>query len=109
MSVVLLVVIYVAFVGLGIPDSLFGAAWPAMHVDLGVPVSWGSVVTMVTCCGTIVSSLSSAALIGRFGTGRVTAVSTALTAAALLGFAVAPVPSTRRSTTTLPCTIARRT
>ena len=90
MAVVLLVVIYVAFVGLGIPDSLFGAAWPAMHVDLGIPVSWGSVVTMVTCCGTIVSSLSSAALIGRFGTGRVTAVSTALTAAALLGFAVAP-------------------
>ena len=89
-SVVLLVVIYVAFVGLGIPDSLFGAAWPAMHVDLGIPVSWGSMVTMVTCCGTIVSSLSSAALISRFGTGRVTAVSTALTAAALLGFAVAP-------------------
>ena len=90
MSVVLLVVIYVAFVGLGIPDSLFGAAWPAMYPDLDVPVSWGSAVTMVTCCGTIVSSLSSAALINRFGTGRVTAVSTALTAAALLGFAVAP-------------------
>ena len=90
MAVVLLVVIYVAFVGLGVPDSLFGAAWPAMHVDLGIPVSWGSAVTMVTCCGTIVSSLSSAALISRFGTGRVTAVSTALTAAALVGFAVAP-------------------
>lgn len=90
MSVVLLVVIYVTFVGLGIPDSLFGAAWPAMYPDLDVPVSWGSAVTMVTCCGTIVSSLSSAALINRFGTGRVTAVSTALTAAALLGFAVAP-------------------
>ena len=90
MSVVLLVVIYVAFVGLGIPDSLFGAAWPAMYPDLDVPVSWGSAVTMVTCCGTIVSSLSSAALINCFGTGRVTAVSTALTAAALLGFAVAP-------------------
>ena len=90
MSLVLLVVIYVAFVGLGIPDSLFGAAWPAINADFGVPVSWGSAVTMVTCCGTIVSSLSSAALINRFGTGRVTAVSTALTAAALLGFAVAP-------------------
>ncbi len=90
MSVVLLVVIYVAFVGLGIPDSLFGAAWPAMHPDLGVPVSWGSLVTMVTCGGTIISSLCSAALINRFGTGRVTAVSTALTASALVGFAVAP-------------------
>ena len=90
MSTVLLIVIYVAFVGLGIPDSLFGAAWPAMHPELGVPVSWGSAVTMVTCCGTIVSSLSSATLINRFGTGRVTAASTALTVAALVGFAVAP-------------------
>ena len=90
MSTVLLIVIYVAFVGLGIPDSLFGAAWPAMHPELGIPVSWGSAVTMVTCCGTIVSSLSFATLINRFGTGRVTAASTALTVAALAGFAVAP-------------------
>lgn len=90
MSTVLLVVIYVAFVGLGIPDSLFGAAWPAVYADLGVPVSWGSAVTMVVSCGTIVSSLASAAVISRFGTGRVTAASTALTAVALAGFAVAP-------------------
>lgn len=90
MTIVLLVVIYVAFVGLGIPDSLFGAAWPAMYADLGLPVSLGSVVTMIISCGTIVSSLSSAAVINRFGTGRVTAVSTVLTAAALLGFSLAP-------------------
>ena len=90
MTIVLLVVIYVAFVGLGIPDSLFGAAWPAMYADLGLPVSLGSVVTMIISCGTIVSSLSSAAVINRFGTGRVTAASTVLTAAALLGFSLAP-------------------
>ena len=90
MTIVLLVVIYVAFVGLGIPDSLFGAAWPAMYTDLGLPVSLGSVVTMIISCGTIVSSLSSAAVINRFGTGRVTAASTVLTAAALLGFSLAP-------------------
>ncbi|WP_273394658.1 MFS transporter [Thermophilibacter mediterraneus] len=90
MTIVLLVVIYVAFVGLGIPDSLFGAAWPAMYADLGLPVSLGSVVTMIVSCGTIVSSLSSAAVINRFGTGRVTAASTVLTAAALLGFSLAP-------------------
>ena len=76
MTIVLLVVIYVAFVGLGIPDSLLGAAWPAMHADLGLPVSMGSVITMIVSCGTIVSSLSSAAVINRFGTGRVTAFST---------------------------------
>ena len=90
MTIVLLVVIYVAFVGLGIPDSLFGAAWPAMYADLGLPVSLGSVVTMIVSCGTIVSSLCSAAVINRFGTGRVTAASTILTAAALLGFSLAP-------------------
>lgn len=90
MTTVLLVVIYVAFVGLGIPDSLFGAAWPAIYPEFDVPVSWGSMVTMVTCCGTIVSSLASATLIARLGTGRVTALSTSLTAAALLGFAFAP-------------------
>lgn len=90
MTLVLLVAIYVAFVGLGIPDSLFGAAWPALHLDLDVPVSWGSLVTMVTCCGTIASSLASATLIRRFGTGRVTTASTSLTALALLGYALAP-------------------
>ncbi len=90
MTLVLLVVIYVAFVGLGIPDSLFGAAWPAIYADFGVPVSWGSLVTMVVSCGTIVSSLASATVISRFGTGRVTAASTALTVVALAGFAVAP-------------------
>lgn len=90
MSTVLLIVIYAAFVGLGIPDSLFGAAWPAIYGDFGLPVSLGSVVTMVVSCGTIASSLASATVINRFGTGRVTAVSTALTALALLGFALAP-------------------
>lgn len=90
MSTVLLIVIYAVFVGLGIPDSLFGAAWPAIYGDFGLPVSLGSVVTMVVSCGTIASSLASATVINRFGTGRVTAVSTALTALALLGFALAP-------------------
>ena len=90
MTLALLVVIYVAFVGLGIPDSLFGAAWPAIYADLGLPVSLGSVITMIVSCGTIVSSLASAAVINRFGTGRVTAFSTTLTAIALLGFSLAP-------------------
>ena len=57
MSTLLLVVIYIAFVGLGIPDSLFGAAWPAIYHDFALPVSWGSFVTMIVSCGTVLSSL----------------------------------------------------
>ena len=88
MSTLLLLVIYVAFIGLGIPDSLFGTAWPAIHEELNVMVSLAGCVSVLISGGTIVSSLLSSKLIGRFGTGRVTAVSTSLTAAALLGFSL---------------------
>ncbi|WP_206188229.1 sugar MFS transporter [Sanguibacter sp. HDW7] len=83
----LLAIIYVAFVSLGLPDSLVGAGWPAMHGDLGVPVAAAGVLTMIIAGGTIASSLLSARLTSRFGTGLVTAASVATTAAALVGFA----------------------
>lgn len=86
MATLLLLVIYISFIGLGIPDSLFGAAWPVIYTELGIPVSLGSLVTMLISGGTIVSSLFSARLIRRFQTGRITAFSTTLTAFALLGF-----------------------
>lgn len=89
MATVLLAVIYLDFIGLGIPDSLLGAAWPAIGPDLGLPVSSGSLVTMTVAGGTIVSSLFSARVIRRLGTGGVTVLSTALTAAALAGFSLA--------------------
>lgn len=82
----LLAIIYVAFVSLGLPDSLIGAGWPVMHEDLGVPVSFAGIVTMVIASGTIVSSLASERLTRRFGAGLVTAVSVGMTAAALVGF-----------------------
>lgn len=88
MATLLLLIIYAAFIGLGIPDSLFGAAWPAICPEFGVPVSWANFVTLLVSGGTIVSSLLSARLIRRFGTGRITAVSTAMTAAALLGYSL---------------------
>ena len=88
MATLLLIVIYIAFIGLGIPDSLFGAAWPAIYAELDLPVSWANFVTMIISGGTIVSSLLSARLINRFGTAAVTAVSTAMTALALFGFSV---------------------
>ena len=78
--------IYLAFISLGLPDSLLGTAWPVMYVDLGVPVSASGIITMIISLGTILSSLQSDRLTRRFGHGTVTAVSTTLTALALLGF-----------------------
>ena len=86
MATILLVVIYMAFIGLGIPDSLFGTAWPAIYSEFQLPISFASFVTVTISGGTIVSSMASARVIGRFGTERGSAFSTAMTAAALLGF-----------------------
>ena len=82
----LLALIYLAFISLGLPDSLLGAGWPVMHVDLGVSVSYMGIVTMVISGGTIVSSLLSDRLTRKFGARIVTVVSVFLTAAALFGF-----------------------
>ncbi|MFF2453907.1 MFS transporter, partial [Isoptericola sp. NPDC058082] len=84
----LLAIIYVAFVSLGLPDSLVGAGWPVMHQDLGVPVAFAGIITMIIAGGTILSSLASERTTRRFGAGVVTAVSVGLTAAALVGFSV---------------------
>lgn len=86
----LLILIYVAFISLGIPDSLLGAAWPAMHLDFGVSISLAGLLSAIVSTGTVVSGLCSARLIARFGTARVTTVSVLLTAVALLGIAINP-------------------
>ena len=85
MATLLLIVIYIAFIGLGIPDSLFGAAWPAIYGELGLPVSFATFFSLTSAICTFISSLFSSRLINKFGTYAVTAVSTALTAVALLG------------------------
>ena len=82
----LLPVIYLAFISLGLPDSVLGAAWPSMYGELGAALSWAGIVSMIISLGTIVSALSSERLTLRLGTGGVTAVSVLLTAVALLGF-----------------------
>lgn len=82
----LLALIYIAFISLGLPDSLLGSGWPAMRADLGVPVSYMGIVSMVISGGTIVSSLFSDSLTRKCGARVVTAVSVLLTAVALLGF-----------------------
>ena len=86
----LLAIVYVAFVSLGLPDSLLGAGWPVMHRDLGVSLGLAGVLTMIIAGGTIVSSLASDRLTRRWGAGLVTAVSVGTTAVALLGFSLAP-------------------
>ena len=90
MATLLLIIIYVCFVGLGIPDSLFGPAWPVMSGEFGLPVSMAGYLTAYFCVCSTLSSFMADRLIHRFGTGRVTAVSTLLTAVGLLGYSVAP-------------------
>ena len=82
----LLAVIYLSFISLGLPDGLLGAAWPTMYPDIGVPVSYAGIVSMIICLGTIISSLFSDRLTHRLGAGRVTVISVLMTAGALVGF-----------------------
>ena len=84
----LLPIIYLAFISLGLPDSLLGSAWPSMYPLLGVPVSYAGILSMIISFGTIVSSLNSDRFTRALGAGRVTAISVGMTAAALFGFSV---------------------
>lgn len=86
MATLLLIVIYAAFISLGLPDALLGVAWPVMHLELNVPISSAGILSMLASGGTIVSSLLSGRVLKRFGAGKVTAVSVLMTAIALLGF-----------------------
>lgn len=84
----LLAIIYLAFISLGLPDSLLGSAWPLMRLGLGAPISYAGTISMIIALGTIISSLLSSRMIRKFGPGLVTAVSVGMTAAALFGFSI---------------------
>ena len=84
----ILAVIYAAFISLGLPDAILGAAWPSMQPQMAVSVSFAGIVSMIISIGTVVSSLLSDRLNRRFGTGLVTAASVSMTAAALVGFSL---------------------
>lgn len=86
MATLLLAIIFIAFIGLGIPDSLLGASWPAIYTDLRLPVSYASYISMLISAGTITSSFMSGKIIKKFGTATVSVLSTILTAVALFGF-----------------------
>ena len=84
----LLALIYIAFISLGLPDSLLGSGWPVIHNNLNVPISFMGIVSMVISGGTIVSSLLSDKLTRKLGTRIVTVISVFLTAIALFGFSL---------------------
>lgn len=87
MTSLLIVIIYLAFISLGLPDGLLGSAWPVMYGQFDVPVSYAGIISTIICIGTIVSSLQSDRLTRKLGAGKVTAISVAITAIALFGFA----------------------
>ena len=86
MYLFLLALIYIAFISLGLPDSLLGSGWPVMHAELGVPVSYMGIISMIISGGTVVSSLFSDKMTRKFGTRIVTVASVFLTVIALFGF-----------------------
>jgi fucose permease len=90
MATFFLVIIYLAFISLGLPDSLLGAAWPVMRIDIKAPLAAAGIVSMTIAGGTILSSLASGVVIKRLGTGNITFISCLMTASALLGFTLAP-------------------
>ncbi len=85
----LLALIYLAFISLGLPDSLLGSGWPVMHEELGVPISYMGIVSMIISGGTVVSSILSDRLTTKLGTRIVTVSSVFLTVIALFGFSFA--------------------
>ncbi|MBD5116892.1 MAG: MFS transporter [Ruminococcaceae bacterium] len=89
MGSLLIAIIYIAFISLGLPDSLLGSAWPVMYTELNVPLSYMGIISMIIALGTIFSSLASDFLNRKLGTGLVTAISVLMTAAALFGFSAA--------------------
>lgn len=86
MTTLLLLVIYMAFISLGLPDSMLGAAWPLMRNELGLPLEGAGLVSLFVTVGTIISSLLTGRLVRKLGTGKLTAMSVLTTALALLGY-----------------------
>ncbi|MDR0638658.1 MAG: MFS transporter, partial [Spirochaetaceae bacterium] len=90
-ALLLLIIIYLSFISLGLPDSLLGSAWPSMYHSLNIPLHYAGFISMIIAGGTVVSSILSERIIRRFGTGIVTAISVLMTAAALIGFSFSHV------------------
>jgi fucose permease len=92
MVVILLVLIYIAFISLGLPDGVFGAAWPIIHDELAISGQLAGVYSAVTSAATIISSLAASRIIHKLGTGKVLVISVFITATSLLIFPLNLVP-----------------
>lgn len=90
MATFILLIIYLAFISLGLPDSLLGTAWPAMSKDLALPLGFAGYISIATTASTIISSLFSGHILNKIGTGRITLISAIITSASLFGFSQAP-------------------
>ena len=88
MGSLLLALIYICFISLGLPDSLLGSAWPVLHAEISVPVSYAGIISVTITVGTILSSFFSNKLLHKFGAGLVTAISVTTTALCLFGFSI---------------------
>lgn len=87
---ILLIIIYLTFISLGLPDAILGSAWPIIHDELNVSITYAGIVTIITTAGTIISSLFSEKIVRRFSTGKVTTFSVFLTSVGLLGIYFSP-------------------
>ena len=87
MMTALLIIIFITFIGVGVPDSVLGTAWPSIYREFNLPVSLAGYISATVSACTIISSLISSKAINKLGTGGVSAVSTLMTVAALLGYA----------------------
>ena len=85
---ILLVIIYISFISLGLPDALLGSAWPSMYEGLNVPISYAGIISMIISGGTIISSLFCDRFVRKLGTGLLTVISVFMTACALFGFSI---------------------
>lgn len=88
--ITLLVVIYIIFISLGLPDSLFGVAWPVLHIEFGIPENFASFYSIIIGCCTGGVSIFSGFFIRKFGTSKVTIVSILLTIIGMLGISFSP-------------------
>ena len=84
----LIAVIYLIFISLGLPDSLLGSGWPAMHAAFSVPSSYAGYASMAISFMTIISALLSPIMIKRFHTKWIVIVSIFLTVMGLIGFSI---------------------
>lgn len=83
---IILAIIYIAFISLGLPDALLGSAWPLIHKDLTIPLSYAGILSMLISGATVISGLLTTRLVRKMGTGLTSALSVALTAIAMFGF-----------------------